>query len=155
MPNGSIRPDMRFAYLPDVAVPNQLAQFPHTVAAVPLVAHLRGDACLARNLGQQTSLGDGIGQGFLHVDMFAYSHRVDRGHGVKMVRGGYIYRVDVFLVEHFAKIDVFLRIGEFGEGPRGAFPLRVAQRDDVLATAAVCVGPSLAAGAYRGDIQLR
>ena len=93
---------MDFRDLADHTAPDQLDDAAAVVAGVALVAHL-GDqvGVLFRQREQPSAFLDGVGQGFLHIDVDAALHRHAGGHGVVVIGRGDEDGVDVLLrVEH-------------------------------------------------------
>ena len=100
---------------------------------VPLVAHLRRDACRLGGLGQLAALVQRVRQRLLAVDVLAGPDRRHRGDGVDVVGRADRDGVDVlgFLVEHLAEVLVSPRLREGLERAGRAVVVDVAQGDDV------------------------
>ena len=100
---------------------------------MPLVAHLRNDAGGAGGLSERAGLAEGVGEGLLHVDMFACPDRGHGGDGVGVIGGADGAGVDVLglLVEHHPEILVARGLGMGVEGAAGALVVDIAKCDDI------------------------
>ena len=110
---------------------------------------------LARRLREGAGLEDGMGQGLLHIDMFAGLHG---GHGdgrVRVIRRRHDDGVDVLLaVQHLAEIPVHGGLGVGGKDLRRVVRVHVAQGHDVLGGAGADIILAHAAYANSGNVQL-
>ena len=98
---------MDFAHGTDGAVPNPLAKQTCSFRGLIADGNLRGHARLARDLGDLPRFGNGVGEGLLAEDVFAFFHRRRGDDGVEMVRRADHNGVYVFLfLQQFAVIAV-------------------------------------------------
>jgi len=148
----------------DGAVPDPFADETGAFAGVALIAHLGDDVGRLGRLGQDAGLLDGVGQGFLDVDMLA---QLDGGHGddgVVVVGDRHGDGVDaLFLFEHAAEIAILGRLVVHGllvgfelvvaKELGHALVVDVAQGDDVLRAAAPGVRRAHAADTDAGDVE--
>jgi hypothetical protein len=104
-----------------------------------LIAQLRDDVVFLSRFHQLAHFVDGMGQGFLAIDVFAAFDGGHGRHGVGVVGRGDHHGVYLFfhLVEHFAEVFVALGIRVFLEGIGSLFFVHIAQGDDLDGAGAV------------------
>jgi len=124
-----------------------------------LDSHLCNHAAFAGFFGKSTNLVQVMCQRFLTIDVFIHFYRRHGSHCVCVVRCRYCHCVDILMLsfEHPAKILVRLGVGMSLEAGGPAFVVHIAQRDDIndlLPADPLDIGPSHAADADTGDIEL-
>ncbi|OQB39435.1 MAG: hypothetical protein BWY09_01081 [Candidatus Hydrogenedentes bacterium ADurb.Bin179] len=155
VPDRPMRPHMHLPNVSDGAAPDHLAQGAHTVAAVPLIAHLCHYAGFGGDVFQQARFGHRVGQRLLDIDMFAHHHGhirrrsvgvIGRGNGHR-VYFGHFFQHDTVIFELFGVFHPVERLG-------AAVPVHITQGHHVFPQffAAHNIGKTLAAGADGGDI---
>ena len=102
----AIAPGVRLGDLADDPAPHELAEAAITLAAMPLVAHLRRHLVLVRQLAEAAGLGNIVAERLLAIDALAQLHGDQRRRGMVMVGRGDENGVDLLvqLVEHAAVI---------------------------------------------------
>ena len=122
-----------------------------------MITHLRADACLLGDSGQQSGLVDRPRQGLLRVATDAQPHGIERGRSVHVVRRADRADVDIFamLGKQFPEVGELLRVLELLRltlaFERAA--VDVADRDHVAKQGGVVgVAAPLSADADAGDV---
>ena len=133
-PDGAGGPHVDFFDLTDGTGGDHFAQVAHAVAAVALVAHLGHDTGFFGGVLEQSGFGDGVGEGFLDVDMFSEFHRHVGGGCVGVVGGGDGDCVNFgHALEHVSVVVEALRVGHVARRLGGTVPIHIAKGDNVLA----------------------
>lgn len=111
---------------------------------------------LGSELGEQTALIHGVGEGLLAIDMLAGSDGVGRDDGMRMV-GRTAHdgiRLGEHLVVHDAPVVVAFGIRITFKDGLCVLPVGIAQADDVLGLHLAEVGGTTATDTYTEDVQL-
>ena len=111
---------------------NPFAGEADALAGMALIAHL-GDAFgLRSHVAHGTGLGDGVGEGLLHIDVASGAHGHDACRCMHVVRRGHEHGVDVLLlVDQFAVIAVELGIRVFFDRASGVIQIDVTKGHNV------------------------
>ena len=146
---------MRFADGSDQSGLNDLDRLAQAVFGRALIAHLRGHLVLGGDLFHHAGFIDVVRQRLLTIDVLAHLHRHDAGRRMRVIRSAHGHRVDVLihLLQHFAKIVVFLGVREFASLRLQMMVVDIAQGDDVAVIAGlVGVTVPFASHSDAGDV---
>jgi len=116
------------------------------LVSVALVTHLGDDLGFSGGGFEDARLGDGVGQGFLHVNVFAHFDGHQRGTEVGMVGRGDVNGVELtaHFGEHLAIVAVASGAGELLEKPAATLKVHVAQCHDIFTRAGHAIAVALA-----------
>jgi len=150
-----VAPHVHVLQRADRPVEDRLANPVEVRVRLALHAHLRSHLVLLLQVvrADHAGLFHTVGQRLLAVDVHPAIERPVRYEGVGMVRGAADDRVDIFLSETFAPVDVMLGIGEYLGGRREGLLVDVAQSDHVFAFDRSKVSPSPSRRADDGDVK--
>ncbi len=146
---------MDFAHFADDTGPDQFAEAAGVFGGLALVAHLGGDFCLAGSLCEEAGFVDGVGEGFLAVNVFAALDGLHGGEGVPVVGGGDHHGVDLFdIIQHLSEVSELASLGVAFEGVSRVGLVNVTEGYDVFAFELPQIGCPLAADADARDVEL-
>ena len=152
---GAICPAMDLVDLANGVGPDHFAKLANAVAGMALIAHLGGDAEFAGGEGQLAGLPDGVGQGFLAIDVFAGMNGAHCGRGMVVIGDCHNDGVDTrLLFQHDPVIGIRACARIFLQGVGHGIGIDIAEGDDIFAGNALQIGGGAAAGADAGDVQL-
>ena len=152
---GPVRAAMDFRDVAQHAAPDQLAEPAAALAAMPLVAQLRGDLLLSRELRQPPGLPDAVGQRLLGIDARPVLDGQHRSQKVMVVGRGDKYRVKVLVgIEQLAVIRVCPGLGVLRAGCGHAPFVTIGHGDEVLAAGHADMGAATTSNADQGRIEL-
>ncbi len=154
-PDRTVGPGVHFGDVADLAGPDHFGALPRTFVRIALIAHLRGDLIFVRRLHQLPRFPHRARERFLHINVLAALHAPHGCGSVHEIRNGHDDGVDIvgLFVEHLAEVFVFGGLFVLFEGCSGMLFVHIAERDDVLRSAAIDVACGLASGADRGDVE--
>ena len=150
-----VGPDVNLPHLAQHARLNQLHQSTRVGTAMTLIAHLRGDFVLPRDLGHLARLGHRMGERLLAINVFAHLHRHEGGRGVHVVgrRNGHGIDIPAFLLQHQSEIFELPGLRIFFECPGAVDFIHIAQGVNVLIIHVGDVAGAFSAHADAGDVQ--